>query len=851
MQEANSKSLMAISLAPKFVATNFKPPQQQIMQQFYLLIFFYLCTVLALGAQPVGMAAYPNKKGLRAIALGEGKLKIDGRLDEAAWQGAPIAEGFTEYEPAPNTPGSFRTEVRVIYGPSAIYIGAYMYDPAPDSILQQLAVRDEVSGSNADYFTVYIDGMFRQQNAFHFTVSASGVREDASDGDQLWDAAWRSGHQILEDGWSVEIEIPYSQLRFAPQEQQLWGINFERYIRRYRESAYWSALDPEIDGEVQQFGLLYGLEGINPPLRLSLTPYAASYLTLENGQAPNFRASAGADLKYGINESFTLDVALIPDFGDVQSDNLQFNLSPFEIYYTERRPFFTEGTELFGRADLFYSRRVGSRPSRASWASSQMDSTETLVSNPERSQLINALKLSGRTQKGLGVGVFNAVTAPAYAKIESEKGEERSIKTESLSNYNLLVIDQQLRNNSYISFVQSSVLRSGGFTDAMAWGTEFRLTDKKNRYVLSGSGAYSRRYLDQELYKEEIEDGFKAYLNFGKIQGQWRWSVNQTVYSDQYNINDLGYIGRPNYLRTTANLDYYIFKPFGRYNYMHYNFSTYMEQLYKPYNFSRIEMNAQVSATDKNFLYSFFNLAFQPLGYVDFFEAREAGRAWNKPVWGRIRGYFSSDYRKPFALDGDISFRPFLSANPIWKNAYTFEMELSPRYRFNDRANLVLSQNLTLRNKNLGYVNRLADASIIFGQRSYQTMESQLTFNYLFSPLISLSFRARHFWASVAYSDFYVLDQTGDLLDSSYDALHDRNYNAFNIDLIFRWRFAPGSEFNAVWKNAILSEGEYVEENYGRNFQQMLEDNPLNQFSVKLLYFLDVPRFGKELAKRF
>jgi len=259
----------------------------------------------------------------------------------------------------------------------------------------------------------------------------------------------------------------------------------------------------------------------------------------------------------------------------------------------------------------------------------------------------------------------------------------------------------------------------------------------------------------------------------------------------------------------------------------------------------------QHAATYTNFFSILLNFTFKPMAYFDIYEDRDDGRGRNRPIWFCIRGFFSSDYRKPFALDGDISYRPFLSANPIWKNAYTFEMELSPRYRFNDRANLVLSQNLTLRNKNLGYVNRLADESIIFGQRSYQTMESQLTFNYLFSPLISLSFRARHFWASVAYSDFYVLDQTGDLLDSSYDALHDQNYNAFNIDLIFRWRFAPGSEFNAVWKNAILSEGQYVEENYGRNFQQMLEDNPLNQFSVKLLYFLDVPRFGKELAKRF
>src|SRR5690606_13161972 len=277
--------------------------------------------------------------------------KIDGLEDEALWEKCPISADFMENFPEPNTPSSMKTELRLLYSTEAIYIYAKLYDSAPDSILRQLSVRDDVRSVNADYFSVSIDGMFTQQNSFTFTVTAAGVQADNSDGDAVWDAAWRSAVKIFDDGWAVEIEIPYSQLRFPKKEVQTWGINFCRSIRRYREISYWAKIDPAIDGEVQQYGVLEGIERVKPPLRLSFTPYAATYLRVGEDGDPNTpfvrpSATAGTDMKYGINESFTLDVALVPDFGDVQFDDLQFNLSPFEIYYAERRPFFTEGTEL-------------------------------------------------------------------------------------------------------------------------------------------------------------------------------------------------------------------------------------------------------------------------------------------------------------------------------------------------------------------------------------------------------------------------------------------------------------------------------------------------------------------------
>ena len=328
------------------------------MEIFTRLSSIFLMTLLlSLGLlRTIVVAQTPSPPRQAQAIFSPTPLKIDGYLEEEIWKQAPVMTDFVELSPVPFRASAQRTEVRVVYTMESIYIGAKLFDSAPDSILRQLCVRDDIFNANTDNFGVHIDAMHTRQNAFAFMVSAAGVQYDDDNGDEVWDGVWRSRVRITDEGWQVEMEIPYSQLRFPPMQagEQVWGINFSRTIRRTRENSYWAKLDPTIDNRVLQYGTLAGLSNIRPPLRLSLTPYVAGYLRhFDDGDAstPNWRptASAGADLKYGINESFTLDVALIPDFGDIQSDNLELNLSPFEIYYDERRPFFTEGIELFNR----------------------------------------------------------------------------------------------------------------------------------------------------------------------------------------------------------------------------------------------------------------------------------------------------------------------------------------------------------------------------------------------------------------------------------------------------------------------------------------------------------------------
>ncbi|MBL4658338.1 MAG: carbohydrate binding family 9 domain-containing protein, partial [Flavobacteriales bacterium] len=291
---------------------------------------------------------------LNAVRI-EQAPKIDGHLDDPVWEKAQPATDFIQNEPNPGEPASQKTEVRVLYDNTALYIGAYLQDVSADSIMRQLSNRDREE--NTDVFAVFLDTYNDDINGYGFVVHPTGVQWDArysSPGiqDVNWDAVWESEVRIDDKNWYVEMRIPYSAFRFSKDEEQVWGLNFGRKIRRHREFSWWSYINPAVDGFVNQWGELRGIKNIESPLRLSVLPYVSSYYEKYNDKPLNeiserYAVNGGLDLKYGINDAFTLDMTLIPDFGQVQSDNQVLNLSPFEIKFDERRPFFMEGTELF------------------------------------------------------------------------------------------------------------------------------------------------------------------------------------------------------------------------------------------------------------------------------------------------------------------------------------------------------------------------------------------------------------------------------------------------------------------------------------------------------------------------
>ena len=335
---------------------------------------------------------------------------IDGVLNDDAWRNAELISDFVTFRPdnGKTVAAEYQTTVKVIYDDDAIYISATMLDPDAANIPQEFAVRDNFS--QADFFLVTINPNDDGQNPFEFAVQSTGNQADSkvSNGNEdfNWSAVWKSAAKITAIGWQVEMEIPYRAIRFANSPVQSWGFNFHRRLEKLNEQHTWTFIDNAVGRWTQYDGLIEGFENIKPPTRLNLYPYASTTTTIFEGNT-DFDWSAGRDIKYGLTENFTLDATLIPDFSQVGFDDVVLNLSPFEQLYTEQRQFFTEGTELFNKGRLFYSRRIGSAPIDQFSNERKNDEefqggvkvNDELVNAPVKVTMLNAIKISGRTKK--------------------------------------------------------------------------------------------------------------------------------------------------------------------------------------------------------------------------------------------------------------------------------------------------------------------------------------------------------------------------------------------------------------------------------------------------------------------
>ncbi len=345
--------------------------------------------------------------------------KIDGILEDTAWKNVPACKDFIIFRPDNGKPVSkeYQTEVKVIYDDDAIYIAAMMTDPNPSKIPMEFSTRDNFG--QADFFLVTINPNDDGQNPFEFIVQSTGNQAGAkiSNGNEdfSWNAVWKSAAKINKSGWIVEMKIPYRALRFANRPVQDWGFNFHRRIQNSNEQHTWTHINNAVGRWTQYDGLVQNFKDIKPATRLTLYPYA-SITTIAYDGNTTVDWSAGLDVKYGLTENFTLDVTLIPDFGQAGFDDVELNLGPFEQQFSEQRQFFTEGTELFTKGRLFYSRRIGASPI----SSASIEENETLLDEPEKVQLLNAVKISGRTKKGLGIGFFNAITEETEASIKQK-----------------------------------------------------------------------------------------------------------------------------------------------------------------------------------------------------------------------------------------------------------------------------------------------------------------------------------------------------------------------------------------------------------------------------------------------
>ena len=815
-----------------------------------------LCFCILLTSAAFGQTA---KKQLTAKRI-QSTIKIDGVLDDPGWKDAPLADKFISLRPTPFMPESpdNATQVYFVYNNEGIYIGGYLHEKTKDSIASELTGRDGFG--NNDFIGVIFDTYYDKLNGFEYFVTPLGEQMDAkvspntngNSEDFSWNAVWESKSKLQVDGWTFEMFIPYSAIRFGKKNVQDWGLNIVRRRQKSGQQLFWQSIDPNANGFLTQEGMFTGLGGIKPPFRLQFSPYLSTYINHDENVATKNTTTAitgGMDIKYGLNQAFTLDMTLIPDFGQVQSDNVTLNLSPFEQRFSENRAFFTEGTELFNKAGLFYSRRIGGEPIHR--YDFNVNNNEQVIKNPSQTKLYNATKISGRTQKGLGIGLLNAVTRPQYAEIEDLTSKQtRKIETNPLTNYNILVLDQTLKNNSSISFINTSTIRSGNDRDANVSALLFDFNDKKNKWNVGGNFSLSNVF-----EKGKTATGYAYNVYFGKTSGKFNFNIWQDLRNNKYDNSDLAYFTNNNDIHTGLWMGYNWRKPSKWYNRLGTNVNFHLFNLVTPIagieikskKFQRFFANYNLYGQFKNLWRFGLNLNVSS-NYNDFYEPRVYGRVFHNK--GRIgaNANWNSNEAKKLSWGGFL----FWGEGAVTKRK-TIGYGFNGKIRFSSKFSIDGSIETDNSKDQPGWAQTLYASNsaqmdtVIFSRRNNQNIATSLNFKYNFTNKMGITLTTRHSWGKVQPLQFYVLSKTGNLEtpDFAYNNNRNQNFNYLTTDLVYTWQFAQGSFFNIVWKNISSNFNRSFEKNYVTNLSKTFTDKDYNadiQFrslSVKVIYFLD------------
>ncbi|WP_281323278.1 DUF5916 domain-containing protein [Flavobacterium aestivum] len=797
------------------------------MKNLILVCFLFQCIL-----------GFSQKKTLQTKFTSE-KIILDGKLDEVIWQSVPIATNFVMFQPdnGKPIPENKRTEVRVLYDNEAIYIGALLYDNEPNKILKEITPRDDFGA--ADFFGIFINGYNDGQQNFQFFVNAPNgqadcLATDSNGEDYSWDSVWDSKTLMTSFGWAVEMRIPYAALRFSSEKKQTWGVNFFREIRRDRQKYSWNFIDSKIGTFTQQNGILEGIENITPPTRLFFLPYASFYTYANDEQKTYGELKGGLDIKYGINDAFTLDAMLIPDFGQTKYDDRILNLTPFEQQFNENRGFFTEGTDLFSKGNLFYSRRIGGPPPY----SPETNTNEKIIEDPTSVDLYNATKVSGRTKGGLGIGYLNAITKKTYATIKDTITQEtRRVLVEPLTNYNVLVFDQRFHKNSSISLINTNVTRNGSFRDGNVTGLIWDLNTTKNTYNLFGNLEYS--YVNDI---EEKKKGINTSISFAETSGKFRYNLGSKLVTKDFDNNDLGIIFETNYYSFDGFTSYRILSPTKIFNSFNTNINSNIQFQKETGKLQSNEINLNVNSTTKKNHYVGFGINYRPVEVYNYYEPRTEGRYSIDP--SRLGGFFSisTNYNNKFAIDINPSIAVL---NEPQRMSYGFF--IGPRYRFNDHLALYYNFNFFRQNNNKGYVDsskdndELAPNTIIYANRNAINYTNSLNGKYSLSSKMNFNLSARYYWSYTENKSFFQLQDNGRLTPyDNYTEHKDQNLITWNLDVSYNWWFAPGSQLTILYRSNASKYDNLINKDFGNNYTNLLNNHDLSHaLSISVKYFID------------
>jgi hypothetical protein len=812
----------------------------------------------------------PNRSLVKAAPAAT--ITVDGRLEEEGWDEASPASGFRQYEPDEGASATHSSEVRVLYGEDHLYVGAHLYDQEPGRIQATLGRRDE--WNRADWFLVSIDSDLDRRQAFSFGVNAAGVQLDATRSggergpgpgglDTSWDAVWYSEVRITSNGWVAEMKIPYSMLRFSSAKSQSWGIHFTRTNPRLGEQVEWPLVPREERSNfVAQFGRLVGLTGIESRRNVQVRPYTLSSAeSTESTETPGTAqwsnsVDVGGDVKLGLGSNAILDLTVNPDFGQVESDPAVLNLSAFETFFDEKRPFFVEGSNKFefsvGPGELLYTRRIGAQ-----------------------SPIIGAAKFSGRTTGDLSYGVMSAATGDNFNPSRY---------------YGVARLKQQIGSYSSIGGITTgfsgpsrlSSDRRGSVTGGSDW--DLRFAD--NGYGVEGFAAFTHQR--RSSLQNGQQTGMAGKIWARKRQGDLTGFVGLDVFGDQFDPNDLGQLRENNMTVMLTSIDYNLNSgdPFGPFQRATVGTFTNQSFSYREGLDRGLSMNLRTDWVLRGFQQVELSAGLEnPFGGYDLYETRGLG-PWKEPARVQVSGEFETDQRRNWEVEPEVGFTAMGDGGREYAASLRGNVDLGTRLTLSgnvevewERGVTAWSANETLqRAEQTWRIGREAgrdpsdfvalergrlDESLqgvspvstspeeyfvpVFGERDTRSVDVTTRGTITFTPTLSLQLYGQLFVAQGKYSDFQVLRDRDTLIPfPTYPKQDEFAIQSLQSNTVLRWQYRPGSTLFLVWTHGRRANPEVnplarqSRSLYDRPFEDHVADTfdlfPRNTFILKISY---------------
>lgn len=828
--------------------------------------------------------------------------KLDGFILDSIWNTAEWAGDFIEFKPDENTAPGQQTKFKILYDDKFLYVAFRCYDTEPDKIEARLSRRDGFAG---DRVTIILDSYNDKRTAFAFTVSAAGVKNDefvsenGNNFDDSWNPIWYAASNLDEEGWTAEMKIPFSQLKFGNAREQLWGLNIARTIFRLDELSVWQRIPQNSPGFVSEFGKLHGLLNIIPQKQLEIQPFIVTQLDTYPAEPGNpfrdgtdFKFNGGLDAKIGITNDLTLDLTVNPDFGQVDADPGAIALDGFQIFFDERRPFFVENKNIFdfefanGNDNVFYSRRIGRDPQGSA---DVMDGE--FVNQPNNTTILGAAKFSGKTKDGWSIGLLESVTGKMFAEVQDTTGNRRNELVEPLTNFLIGRLQKDFnQRNSYVGGIFTatnrriednlSFLRKAAYTG----GLDFRHAWKDRNYYLEGNFVAShvegsaqaieltqRRltHLFQRVDASHVEvDPTRTSLTGtgGKIEagkaggGNWRYEGGLIWRSPELELNDVGFLRQTDEIIQFAEVRRLFQKPTNFYRRAQINLEQFTTYDFEG-NYNRIQYEINGSINYKNNWFTNVGGSHKPRVYSNTVLRGGPRWRWSDENFGFL--FFGSDSRKKFNFT-----MGYIRSQAKQDNFSLTRYVLRLRYQPFDAFNISISPEYEESPNKTQYVTEVdfnGTPRYITANIDQRTLNASIRMNYSLNPNLSIQYYGEPFISRGTYTDFNFvnnpiaenLDERVTLYNDNQISFADGVYNVdenldgitdyqigdpdfsfvqFRSNLVLRWEYIPGSEIFLVWSQGVTGFGDPME-SLGRSLDnQILNQKPNNTFLIKATY---------------